>query len=106
MTDKLILTSDLTKRCPRCGRELPVSHYHRSSKNKDGYQSWCIECKRDYNRQRALFRIARRVGINNTSISSVLGTLKSRTCGELTDTRIVLEEALNIVNNEIQSRKQ
>lgn len=33
-----------TKRCSHCGKELPVSMFHRSSNSSDGYQSWCKPC--------------------------------------------------------------
>jgi len=104
MDNILILTNDESKRCSRCGKELPVSHYHKSSRSKDGYQSWCIECKREYNHGRSLFRTARRLSIHHQSISSIIGGLGDRTRGELTDTRLVFEEALKIVEQHIQKK--
>lgn len=35
-----------TKKCARCGRELPLDSYHRSKGAKDGRQSYCKECKK------------------------------------------------------------
>lgn len=40
-------TEITTKVCPKCGRELPTSEFNKSSKNKDGLQSWCRECQRE-----------------------------------------------------------
>lgn len=36
-----------TKKCARCGRELPLDDYHRSKRAKDGRQSYCKECKKE-----------------------------------------------------------
>lgn len=33
-----------TKRCPKCGRDLPRSAFHAKLEAKDGLQSWCKEC--------------------------------------------------------------
>ena len=35
----------LTKKCSRCGRELPISSFGRHQKTKDGYQPVCRECR-------------------------------------------------------------
>lgn len=33
-----------TKKCTRCGRELPVTEFHKKNNALDGLQSWCKEC--------------------------------------------------------------
>lgn len=33
-----------TKVCSKCGRELPLSEFHKKTKSKDGLQSCCKEC--------------------------------------------------------------
>lgn len=38
----------ITKVCNRCGRELDVSCFGISNKNKGGRQHWCRECHSDY----------------------------------------------------------
>ena len=40
----------VTKKCVTCGRELPVSEFHKNAKNKDGLQSKCKSCVSEYNR--------------------------------------------------------
>lgn len=41
-----------TKLCVKCGRTLPVSDFDSHTSNKDGLQSYCKECVREYNRER------------------------------------------------------
>ena len=36
-----------TKKCPRCGRVLPLSEFNKNSKNKDGLQGYCRECQHE-----------------------------------------------------------
>lgn len=42
-----------TKICSHCGRELPLTEFHKSAKAKDGLQPYCKECKRETGRQYA-----------------------------------------------------
>lgn len=46
-----------TKRCCRCRRELPVSEFSLSRKQKDGLQNYCKECKSRIERERYLFMV-------------------------------------------------
>ena len=39
-----------TKRCVKCGRELPLSEFHKSKKGSSEYHSYCKECQRAYQR--------------------------------------------------------
>lgn len=32
------------KKCKICGRELPISHFSKNSRSKDGYMSMCKDC--------------------------------------------------------------
>jgi len=32
------------KRCPHCGKDLPVEHFSLSYYSMDGYSKWCIKC--------------------------------------------------------------
>lgn len=42
-----------TKVCAKCGRELPIENFNKSSHNKDGYQWWCRDCmKENYHKNR------------------------------------------------------
>lgn len=43
---------ETTKRCNKCGRDLPTSSFSRKINAKDGLQDYCKDCQRDYNRQR------------------------------------------------------
>lgn len=36
-----------TKKCTKCGLELPLSEFVRSAKTKDGYQHVCKKCRAD-----------------------------------------------------------
>ena len=40
-----------TKKCPKCGRELPVTEFYTNTHSKDGYQDKCKECQRVWNRE-------------------------------------------------------
>lgn len=35
-----------TKRCTKCGRELPLSEFSRMKRGKNGLRTWCNECNR------------------------------------------------------------
>lgn len=35
-----------TKKCAKCGRVLPVTEFHKCTKNSDGLYSYCKECAR------------------------------------------------------------
>lgn len=37
----------MTKTCPKCKEEKEYSLFHKSSKMKDGVQSWCKSCAKD-----------------------------------------------------------
>lgn len=40
-----------TKKCSKCGRELPVTEFYVKSNAPDGLQSWCKECSKRANKQ-------------------------------------------------------
>ena len=37
-----------TKICSKCGRELPITEFHKGRGYKDGYNCWCKECVKQY----------------------------------------------------------
>ena len=41
------MTNELTKVCPKCGRELPVSQFYKDKSCKDGLQTHCKECRKE-----------------------------------------------------------
>lgn len=41
-----------TKKCPRCGRELPVTEFGKNKSAKNGLQPYCKECLRQYARNK------------------------------------------------------
>ena len=49
-----------TKVCPKCGRELPVTSFHKNRASKDGYQKDCKECKSKYSKEYNAMRSAER----------------------------------------------
>ena len=40
-----------TKKCPKCGRELPTTEFYTNCRSKDGFQDKCKECQREFNRE-------------------------------------------------------
>ena len=40
-----------TKKCPKCGRELPTTEFYTNCHNKDGLQDKCKDCQREWNRE-------------------------------------------------------
>lgn len=42
-----------TKKCPKCGRELPTTEFYTNRHNKDGLQDKCKDCQREYQRKKA-----------------------------------------------------
>ena len=46
------MTNELTKVCPKCGRELPLSEFCKDKTSKDRLSYWCKSCKREYDKIR------------------------------------------------------
>ena len=44
------MTDDKTKKCTKCGRELPLSEFGKHKITKDGVRSWCKSCVREYDK--------------------------------------------------------
>lgn len=42
----------MSKVCTKCGVEKPLSEFGKSKNTKDGKTVWCLQCKRDYAKQR------------------------------------------------------
>ena len=42
----------MTKKCSKCGRELPISRFSKCRSMKDGLQKICKECASLYNKER------------------------------------------------------
>ena len=40
-----------TKKCTKCGRELPTTEFYTNIRNKDGFQDRCKDCQREWNRE-------------------------------------------------------
>lgn len=36
-----------TKRCPKCGRELPLNEFYLNRAAPDGLQPWCKKCQNE-----------------------------------------------------------
>lgn len=43
-------TTQATKVCTRCGKQLPVDQFSRRSSSADGLQTWCKTCQRESQR--------------------------------------------------------
>lgn len=52
-----------TKRCPRCGRDLPKEAFGKNRTTKDGLQNWCKECT---NAQEKVRKAAKAAAQNKT----------------------------------------
>jgi len=37
-----------TKVCNKCGKEKPISEFHKNRNSKDGLNSWCKKCHKEY----------------------------------------------------------
>ena len=42
------MTNELTKVCPKCGRELPLSEFYNDKTRKYGLRPYCKECQKEY----------------------------------------------------------
>jgi len=51
-----------TKKCSKCGRELPVTEFYKKVKSKDGLQSYCRSCCKGYYINRPKLMSANPVG--------------------------------------------
>jgi hypothetical protein len=40
-------TTTTTKKCCKCGRELPLDQFHGCARNKDGLMPFCKDCHRE-----------------------------------------------------------
>ena len=64
-----------TKQCFRCGKTKPTSEFNKNVDSKDGLQSYCRDCQKEYNRsnkkQTKLYREPNK------------GLLKCSRCGKL-----------------------
>ena len=85
----LILTNDEDKTCTRCGRKLPITSFYR--KGEDGLQSWCIACKRDYNRLRAAEATLNKLQFKEVPLGKVIKRASELTGKERTDLRNALK---------------
>ena len=87
--DILVLTNDDDKKCPRCGRYRPTTSFYRSG--EVGLQSYCIACKRDYNKLRAAETKVNKLGFKETPLGSVVKMAAGLTSKERTDLRNALK---------------
>ena len=46
------MTEELTKKCPKCRRELPLSEFTKNKSRSDGLQCWCKSCRNELNKTR------------------------------------------------------
>ena len=46
------MTDEPTKKCSKCGRELPLSEFCKDKTSKDRLSYWCKSCKREYDKIR------------------------------------------------------
>lgn len=47
-----------TKKCAKCGRELPMTEFHKNRSQPDGLQAYCKSCIKERNKLRTLKRRA------------------------------------------------
>ena len=46
-----------SKKCTRCGKLTPFDGFYKNVARRDGYDSWCKACKRDYNANQRKLRL-------------------------------------------------
>jgi len=44
------MTEELTKKCTKCRRELPLSEFTKDKTRRDGLECWCKSCSNEYNK--------------------------------------------------------
>src|SRR5919112_1793581 len=73
----------MTKRCGRCGAEKPVVDFHR---RRSGYQTWCKECRRDYDsryhRATQAVRVSQKRARHAEFVSWYLALKEGRPCAD------------------------
>lgn len=65
------VTSEETKFCTRCKRNLPLSCYSRKLKSKDGLQHYCKECQREQHKK---------ANTDNTNVVTFDSSMNHRMC--------------------------
>ena len=45
-----------TKKCSKCGRELPLNEFYLNRATFDGLQTWCKECQKERDRSKRINR--------------------------------------------------
>ena len=48
---------NVTKKCMKCGRELPVSSFNKCRSRKDGLQTYCKECSKEANKSSSIKKL-------------------------------------------------
>lgn len=89
-----------TKRCSKCGRELPTSEFAKSSLSKDGFQSYCKACQSEAARiryqQKSKTKVTKMEGEMNPDLSQftpreLMQELSARGChGKLSYTKEIM----------------
>lgn len=80
-----------TKKCTKCGRELPLSEFGKCARNKDGLQYTCKECTNSITRN----YYANRPKVANTlRLKGVIGGGEERTPNQIMEE---IKERANIL---------
>lgn len=98
----LILTNDLDKKCAHCGRVLPILRFYRKREAKDTYQSWCIECQREYKAKRYIETKAKRMKVGMVNVVELPDKLDTMSRDELVIMRSILKKALALANKKLK----
>ncbi len=83
----------MTKRCARCGRDKDVESFNLNQRYRDGYQSYCKACHREYD-------LLRKYGIDAATFDAMLIAQSGRCViceDQLVDPRVDHCHATNIV---------
>ena len=64
-----------TKKCTKCGRELPLDEFYSSKRAKDGLKSECKECSKRYNTGRKIAKYTPRELMKELSKRGYYGIL-------------------------------
>lgn len=76
-----------TKRCPKCGRELPLDQFNKKTLSKDGLQDRCKDCQNKWNQEYQRRKAKKRKQSENsiTTITKMVDTQERTMCKVYSD---------------------
>lgn len=87
-------TTTTTKKCPKCGRELPITKFALSKTSKDGHVGQCKDCTNAYQRERYARRKGKTLARANPNPALLKPKFSGKTPRELQQDMRELKEEL------------